>query len=86
MGQVVRRYRAVLTLKTLPPAAALMDEDSYAPPSSPRRAGSAGEHMPGSKPLSKSVASAPAVQFGTIRTMPVESAAAARQRVAAAGN
>mmetsp|Transcript_20243 Transcript_20243/g.50611 ORF Transcript_20243/g.50611 Transcript_20243/m.50611 type:complete len:204 (+) Transcript_20243:291-902(+) len=84
---VLEMLYSVFTLKELPPAAPIMDENSYAPmsPQGGSRGGGMPSHMPGSKPLSKTMASGPGVQFGTIKTMPLESAAAARQRIAAAG-
>uniref|UniRef100_A0A7S0SZD4 Calponin-homology (CH) domain-containing protein n=1 Tax=Mantoniella antarctica TaxID=81844 RepID=A0A7S0SZD4_9CHLO len=78
----------VFTLKPLPPPAPRMDEGSYAGPvtaSGGARGGGGGAHLPGSKLLSSTVPAGPTVQFGSIRTMPAESAATARQRIAAAG-
>lgn len=76
----------VFTLKELPPVAPLMDEDSYAPAITSGGRGAGDTLIPGSKPLTKQIAAGPAVHFGTIRTGEVESAAAARQRIAAGGN
>ena len=41
--------------------------------------------MPGSKPLLKNVVAGPGLSFGAIKMKPVESAAAARKRIAATG-
>jgi len=86
------------TLKTLQqPPVLEMDESMMAQPSmmatdmprvsaAPRASshgGGSGGQLPGSKPVSRKVEPPPAVQFGTIRVMPAESAQAVRQRLAA---
>mmetsp|Transcript_29209 Transcript_29209/g.95238 ORF Transcript_29209/g.95238 Transcript_29209/m.95238 type:complete len:194 (+) Transcript_29209:91-672(+) len=85
---MMERLYTLYTLKTLPslppePEEPLMETTlvAAAPARQTSSAGALPSVPPGSKAVSKTAPAPPAVSFGTVRQMPVDSAAAARQRI-----